>query len=274
MAINIQFLKKTIFFIGRGNNGKVEANATGFLISVNDSHHLVTAKHVVRDSDGRPTDTDILFFFNAKPGSTESGIGAMDINELKKFGIDWIFHENNEVDIAIIPFNVNPTTSDVVNIPDAAFVSFNRLTEGQDILFLSYQPGIEIKDKINPITRRGIISLVNDDGTFYIDGFAFPGNSGSPVFHKPPLDSKIKIEKDAIDFQSIPGLLGIIGEYIPYGETAVSLQTGRPRIIFEDNTGLSRVWSVDYIQEIIKSESFQKQLEHVKELSKKGKNQK
>ncbi|GAG99454.1 unnamed protein product, partial [marine sediment metagenome] len=54
--------------------------------------------------------------------------------------------------------------------------------------------------------------------------------------------------------------IGIIGEYIPYREIAISTQTGRPRVIFEENTGLSRVWSVPFIREILELGIFKEQL--------------
>ena len=54
--------------------------------------------------------------------------------------------------------------------------------------------------------------------------------------------------------------IGVIGEYVPYTEVAVSVQTGLPRIYFQENTGLSRVWSVNYIRQIIESEQFKSQI--------------
>jgi predicted oxidoreductase (fatty acid repression mutant protein) len=57
--------------------------------------------------------------------------------------------------------------------------------------------------------------------------------------------------------------IGIIGEYVPYREVAISAQTGRARVIFEENTGLSKVWSVDFIKEIIDSDKFKEQLKKI-----------
>lgn len=110
------------------------------------------------------------------------------------------------------------------------------------------------------IVRRGTISLINTDKTFYIDGSAFPGNSGSPVFIKP---SVLRYDGKHAHFggENIGGrFIGIVGEYITYKEIAVSIQTERPRVIFEENTGLSKVWSATFLTDIIKSPDFQKQL--------------
>ena len=146
-------------------------------------------------------------------------------------------------------------------ISDNLFLDTKRLFELYDIFFLSYQPGIRIENKLTPIIRSGTISLINNDKTFYIDASAFPGNSGSPVFLKP---SPIRFDAKGISLGGdvLGGkFIGIIGEYLTYREVAISEQTGRPRVIFEENTGLSKVWSVSFINEIIDSKEFQKQLD-------------
>jgi len=48
--------------------------------------------------------------------------------------------------------------------------------------------------------------------------------------------------------------------YVPYQEVAISTQTGRPRVVFEENTGLSRVWSVNFMKEIMESPLFKEQI--------------
>jgi hypothetical protein len=50
--------------------------------------------------------------------------------------------------------------------------------------------------------------------------------------------------------------IGIISGYIPYDEVAVSTQTNKPRVIFEENTGLAVVWSINYVLEILSSTEF------------------
>ena len=44
--------------------------------------------------------------------------------------------------------------------------------------------------------------------------------------------------------------------YVPYREMAFSVQTKQPRIMFEENSGLSQVWPVVLINEIIESVPF------------------
>ncbi|HEX78834.1 MAG TPA: trypsin-like peptidase domain-containing protein [Dehalococcoidia bacterium] len=260
-------VKKTLAFLGEMKRWKTNLFATGFFVRIEGIFHLVTAKHVVINRrTGRINDKEMKVFCSSK----ERGLYVTPVRDLKKkFGINWVFHKNKEVDIAIIPFALDPQKADFKVIPDEIFLPIDKLFELYDVFFLSYQPGIESHEKICPIFRSGTISIINEDGTYYIDAPAFPGNSGSPVFVKPsPITFTEKgyaIGKDEIGGKFI----GIIGEYIPYTEVARSDQTGLPRVIFEENSGLSKVWSVSFINEVIKSDTFNIQLEIVKKIAEK-----
>jgi hypothetical protein len=84
--------------------------------------------------------------------------------------------------------------------------------------------------------------------SFLLDSFVFPGNSGGPVVLKP-------------EFLSIQGtkavsqayFIGVVTSYQTYQEAAVSPQTKRTRVIFEENSGLAEVLPPDYIEETIKA---------------------
>ena len=65
-------------------------------------------------------------------------------------------------------------------------------------------------------------------------------------------DSGITIGADKLGGK----LVGIIGSYLPYLDVAISEQTKRPRVVFEENTGLSKVWSTSLISEIISSKKI------------------
>jgi hypothetical protein len=258
----IEEIKKTVVFLGKiDHEGKPQFYATGFLVTVQNVYHLLTAKHIVVDmKTGKLQDDEMLVFFNLKDG----GIAARSIKDIKRSsGANWIFHKNAEVDIAIIPFGLDPQKDDVKVIPDNLFFLPDSLFELYDVFFLSYQPGVKFQRKVAPIIRGGTISIINEDKTFHIDAFAFPGNSGSPVFLKP---SPIRFDEKGISIggNQLGGkFIGIIGEYIPYQEVAISTQTGRPRVVFEENTGLSKVWSVTFIREILESSAFGEQLNKV-----------
>ncbi len=256
----ISDIKRTIVFLGKfDDQNKSTFVATGFLVQIHDVFHLVTAKHVVMDpKTGMLIDENMCAFFNSK----DNKIKVRSISDTKKkHGVEWIFHEKQDIDIALIPFKINIQTDDVKTVPDEMFITADLLSELYDVFFLSYQPGITGQTTISPVIRSGTISLINNDSTFYIDASAFPGNSGSPVFLKP---SPIKFDKQGISIGSdkVGGkFAGVIGEYIPYQEIAFSNQTGRPRVIFEENTGLSKVWSATFLKEIMESNNFKLQLE-------------
>jgi hypothetical protein len=250
-------IKKAVVFLGDiDTKGNPRFYATGSLVKVQNISYLITAKHVVVDREtGDFKDDKILVFFNSKDGT----ISSRSIENIKqRYNVDWIFHTNPEVDVAIIPFAFD-TQDDVLTIPDNLFLLSNNIFELYDIFFLSYQPGIGPKIKISPVFRSGIISIINDDKSFYIDAFAFPGNSGSPVFIKP---SPITLNEKGISIGTT--FIGIIGESVTYQEFAISAQTGRVRVIFEENTGLSKAWSVDFIKEIMASDKFKEQLDKIR----------
>jgi len=251
-------IKKTVVYFGIVDKKNVpKFIATGFLVNIDGKIHLVTAKHVVFNKEDRNfIDDKIRIFLNTK----NNNVGASSLKDLKeKYQVNWVFHENEDVDIAIIPFGLRPD-DDVKVIPNNLFLNSKSLAELYDVFFLSYQPGIEPKTKINPILRSGTISLMDEDGLVYVDGTVFPGNSGSPVFLKPsPIrysDKGISIGGDTLGGKFI----GVVGSYVTYSEIARSDQTGKPRVIFEENTGLSLMWPVDFLNEIISSNKFQEQI--------------
>lgn len=57
-----------------------------------------------------PRTSKMLAFFNLRNGQ----INYRSIDEIKnELKVDWIFHENKTVDIAIIPFCLDPQKDDV-----------------------------------------------------------------------------------------------------------------------------------------------------------------
>jgi hypothetical protein len=46
-------------------------------------------------------------------------------------------------------------------------------------------------------------------------------------------------------------LVGVVSGYVPYQDIAVSQQTGRPRIIFEENSGLATIVPAERVIELV-----------------------
>jgi hypothetical protein len=68
-------------------------------------------------------------------------------------GLRWVFHENKEVDIAMIAFPASVQDDNFKTIPDYLFVSSDQFYEIFDIFFLSYQPGI-VSGKYIPYHKK------------------------------------------------------------------------------------------------------------------------
>src|SRR3990172_1553482 len=89
-------------------------------------------------------------------------------------------------------------------------------------------------------------SSASHETTSSCDTAQFPGNSGGPVIIEPSAGS---IEGT----KPITGsyLIGIVSGYLPYQDIAISAQTRRPRIVFEENSGLASVHPVDFVSQTI-----------------------
>ena len=101
------------------------------------------------------------------------------------------------------------------------------------------------------IVRSGIIArlddeVINNNFEFLIDASVFPGSSGSPVVLKP---STVSITGTKPVNRAY--LLGVAKTYIPYREVAISSQTGEPRVIFVENSGLAGVVPMDFVKEVV-----------------------
>ena len=254
----VQSIKKSIVFFGVMNSGKPQYSGTGFVIQVDKIFYVVTAKHVVSNNFA-----NMMIFCN----SNNFGINVKPISGILGNGFSWKSHQNPNVDIALLPFPIDLKNDKVKTVPNSLFVKKpDDIEELVNLFFLSYQPGInEIdSDSIDPIIRKGVISRLNHDKTFYMDGFAFPGNSGSPVFLLPTPIKMIGNNLQIGGPMEIK-LAGIIGAYVPYQDVSISQQTGQISSISTENTGIAIVHSTLLLEEIINSPDFQEQHKRIVE---------
>ena len=125
------------------------------------------------------------------------------------------------------------------------------VSEGDGVFLLGFPMGLIGNTRNMVVVRQGAIARIRDfleggSRDFLIDCTVFPGNSGGPVVGRPEFTS-IKGTK-AVDGAY---LLGIVAAYIPYEDVAISAQTKQPRIIFQENSGLARVFPVDHINDVV-----------------------
>jgi hypothetical protein len=101
------------------------------------------------------------------------------------------------------------------------------------------------------IVRPGAIARVGDliesaSTILLIDSHVFPGNSGGPVVLAPQIAALTGTKRNNRAY-----LVGMVKAYIPYTDVAISPQTGRPRITFEENSGLAEVVPIHRLNEAI-----------------------
>ncbi len=172
----------------------------------------------------------------------------------------WFTHPDEEVDVAVMPINFDLLQESGMQVAyfqgdqhSATIDALNELgvAEGDFAYLLGFPMGLVGEHRNAVIVRSGALARVLDllartSKIFLVDAFVFPGNSGGPVVLKP---EAVAIE--GTKAQLAPYLIGIVQAYVPYQDVAVSAQTGRPRVIFEENAGLAAAHPVDFIEETI-----------------------
>lgn len=168
----------------------------------------------------------------------------------------WVGHPDADVDVAVMLVNANQLKNELRKYAffqsDQHVFASDQLktegvTEGDGIFVLGFPMGMVDPERQYVVCRTGAIARIRDllDGKatdFLVDATVFPGNSGGPVIIRP-------------DIVSITGtkpvqkasLIGIVKSYVPYRDVATSQQTKSPRIIFEENSGLTAVEPVEHI---------------------------
>jgi S1-C subfamily serine protease len=226
--------------------------------------YLATNRHVFEDLP------KVYLRFNpiSNEPAREYTLSLLDKNDAKL----WFPHPKADIDVAVIPINIKLLKEHAMQVSyfrsvgDVASVDkLNELgvTEGDFVYTLGFPMGLVGGERNAVIVRSGSIARIRDalvraNQEYLIDAFIFPGNSGGPVVSKPEALA-IKGTKS----QDAAYLIGIIKSYVSYRDVAVSLQSKRERIIFEENSGLAAVHPIDFVQEAIKG--HQKMVEGNKE---------
>jgi hypothetical protein len=172
----------------------------------------------------------------------------------------WAPHPDPAIDIAVLPVGVDFLRSQgarVSFLESDHHVLFREqaasqgLTEGDGVFALGFPMGNVGARRSFVIVRQGAIARIRDwlagaANDFLIDASIFPGNSGGPVLNRPEVTSITGTQSVNASY-----LIGVVSGFISYTDVAVSAQTGRPRVTFEENTALASVVPADYIRETI-----------------------
>lgn len=248
----------------RRDDGTVDYHATGFFYGhptgeVNDqgplyTPFLITNRHVIE----RISTTHMSIRLNSSIGTdarvytvtVRSGNGSLDSG----------VRISSTYDIAAIPVNLHLPIKDGIGQPtmvvDDMAIDISKardlgIGEGDSLFVLGFPMGLAGEQRNYTIVRQGVIARIRDyleghTNTILIDGAIFPGNSGGPVFTRP---ESIALTGTTPNRRCL--FLGMVASYVPYQDVAVSQHTGMPRVIFEENSGLSNVVPYDAIVQTV-----------------------
>lgn len=245
-------------------NNQKNCIGTGFLIgylvgNINNTKKyglfLITNKHVLQNQK------KVFIGFNQinAPSSFEAQIDLEQNGQLS-----YSMHMNPAVDIVAMNINVlflqqmNAQyqyfrfDDDALKIQD---MQSKNIFEGDIIYSLGYPLNLVNTSSKNPICRLGCVSRIadlyipsNPEVNFLVDAQSFPGNSGGPII----------LIKDEIasnnENRTNSYLIGILHKNILYQDQLISARMGNAQSILSENSGLTMVHPVDFIEEVIKLE--------------------
>jgi hypothetical protein len=211
--------------------GEAVPIGTGFVVLSAQNHLLlVTAKHVILDRQGRQH-TDLVYRLNRASGSSSQLLKDADLVASRG---DWFVSPDQDVAVRFLPVVEGAL---VKAIPLDRFVEEKQVEAGTPLAVLGFPMGLRSTEHARPIARRGMVARA-EATTVIADVLVFPGNSGGPVLYVPAFKSG-GISFGGAEVVPHEMLVGVIVSFIPYRDVAVSQQTNRPRIVFEENSGLA-----------------------------------
>ena len=211
---------------------------------------LCTCKHVISSSSA-PNQVTL---------NTRNSTANFTINRE-----NWLQHTDNSVDLAILPIkspsSVNPDTEYYfIKESDMKFDLLNSVYPGDGVFTMGFPMRLSGDKQNYPITRGGTIARIDPEclkeGSFLVDSFLFPGNSGGPIFNKP---ESLSVLGNPLE-QSF--LLGICAKYLSYKEPCVSEQTGDVIMTLIQHSGLSEIVPIKYAKDIYTANFTEKEFDN------------
>ena len=226
------------------------------------SSYLVTAKHVIDGYNNMKKQNAQLSSLRIRINPTDTTAVGTEfdlLSDVANNGTQWINNPHDR-DVSVISVNLNSLRDKKYKYAffasDIFAAKIDKLRDGgvsagDGVFVLGFPMDLAGIERNYVIARQGVIARISEiidkaSDSFLIDSFVFPGNSGGPVLLKPDLTS---IEGTKSQLKSY--LIGLVVESVEYTDTAMSQQTGRARISFEENSGLAIVLPVDYIEETV-----------------------
>jgi S1-C subfamily serine protease len=199
--------------------------------------YLVTNWHVIEGHE------EIFAKINAGGTAQRFALGF----EGKDGSPYWFSHGSFDIAVTYIKAKIlHAEDAEFIAIPEKYWLTLEQMDQesvglGDFVLVCGFPMGLSGTLKKFAIVRNGAIArldeeILAEDNSYLLDCSVFPGNSGGPVFDRPDAASGLP-----------PRLIGIASGYLPYQDIAISVQTGNPRVTFEENSGLAAVVPVDAI---------------------------
>ncbi len=262
-------IKKCVTFIFvEKENGEWLPNGTGFLVGVKVDEkpdryavYLVTAKHVLSDTDGNLL-PEIAVRLNRLDG--ESELIKISFKSLKIY-----LHSDPNVDIAVFDFLPDQKIFDIRYIADdlisdETIIKSHEIAEGDEVFFSGLFTSYIGQKRNQPIIRFGKVSLMSDEkiewmendkpaknlDLYLMECQSFGGNSGSPVFFQIPQNRKLK---KLPQIKSTLFLAGIMkGTFLNMNQLQVINTTNVPFSM--ENVGIAAVVPAYKLKEILFSQ--------------------
>lgn len=207
---SLENLKKSVCFLStkieKGDTHQFRFGGTGFFIAVPSEgfesvahHYLVTAKHCIEgakyeiEKSGFKGDlvVRVNFFPEAVDFITHGVAESLEVPTH-----DWIYSEDDAVDIAIRPFGLSQDSVDYIPFSTELFISeeeINGYSGGDKIYAVGLFTEYYGRYKNYPIIRSGIIASMPDEklidensgleyDAYLVEMHSIGGLSGSPIF--------------------------------------------------------------------------------------------
>lgn len=215
--------------------------------------YLVTAGHVIKSLNlTGQKQISVRLDHSEAAGKSEQ----FEVNVL-----DWFFHENGEIDLAAIPAPIENLKGKGLqagffmndqHVFGKSELVANGISAGDGVFVLGFPMNLAGRERNYVILRQGAIARISEyqegrSSSFLLDAFVFPGNSGGPVMLRPEVSSIVGTKSN-----NKSALVGVVSSYLPYTDTAYSAQTKRPRVTFEENSGLAQIVPIDFVNEMLK----------------------
>lgn len=250
MADSTFRLLGTVFFVGRDDAPNMHTYA-------------VTAKHIIEGTKSKGLDR-IFIRFNLKDG--DSTWLAAPIN-------NWIYHENLNVDIALLPIgfdkNFDHLFYPLFGAMTASVIKQNEIDVGDEVFITGlFKHYYGIQSNI-PIVRVGNISAMPGEqiqtrkhlmDAYLIEARSIGGISGSPVFVNLGIHRKINGKiMEVVGSGGVYFLMGLIYGHFDskINELDSSLTETEDKKEYENiNTGIAIVTPIDKLLEVFGQKSL------------------